>query len=201
MRMTSQFARIALAGSLVVSGALLPAVAADVGGVKVEDTVTVAGKELKLNGAGMRQILMIKGYAIGLYLTEKKEFTAAELQALPVDRPRRIALHVQRDISADELGGLFIKGMNSNSTKEEKSKVINQTTKFGEMFAAQDQLKKGDVITLDWVPGQGTVATNNGKKIGETFPDIAFFNAVLRIWVGDSPVQENLKRILLTGKN
>ncbi len=200
MPLTSQFTKLVLTCSLAVSSAFTPATAADVGGVKVDDVATVAGKELKLNGAAMRQILMIKGYAIGLYLTEKKELSAADLLALPVDRPRRVALHIQREINSDEFGQLFIKGMNANSTKEEKAKVINQTTKFGEMFAALEPVKKGDVVTLDWIPGQGTVSTLNGKKIGETLPEITFFNAVLRIWVGDSPVQENIKRALLTGK-
>ncbi|CAM8666354.1 Chalcone isomerase [Comamonadaceae bacterium] len=200
MRLTSQFTKLVLTCSLAIGSAFTPATAADVGGVKVDDVATVAGKELKLNGAAMRQILMIKGYAIGLYLTEKKELSAADLLALPVDRPRRVALHIQREINSDEFGQLFIKGMNANSTKEEKAKVINQTTKFGEMFAALEPVKKGDVVTLDWIPGQGTVSTLNGKKIGETLPEITFFNAVLRIWVGDSPVQENIKRALLTGK-
>lgn len=200
MRLTTHITKIALACSIAFGSALIPAMAADVGGVKVEDAATVGGKELKLNGAAMRQILMIKGYAIGLYLTEKKELSTADLLALPVDRPRRVVLHIQREINSDEFGQLFIKGMNANSTKEEKAKVINQTTKFGEMFAALEPVKKGDVVTLDWIPGQGTVCTLNGKKIGETLPEIAFFNAVLRIWVGDSPVQENIKRVLLTGK-
>ncbi len=200
MRQTTHITKIALACSIAFGSALIPAMAADVGGVKVEDAATVGGKELKLNGAAMRQILMIKGYAIGLYLTEKKELSTADLLALPVDRPRRVSLHIQREINSDEFGQLFIKGMNANSTKEEKAKVINQTTKFGEMFAALEPVKKGDVVTLDWIPGQGTVCTLNGKKIGETLPEIAFYNAVLRIWVGDSPVQENIKRALLTGK-
>ncbi len=200
MRLTTHITKIALACSIAFGSALIPAMAADVGGVKVEDAATVGGKELKLNGAAMRQILMIKGYAIGLYLTEKKELSTADLLALPVDRPRRVSLHIQREINSDEFGQLFIKGMNANSTKEEKAKVINQTTKFGEMFAALEPVKKGDVVTLDWIPGQGTVCTLNGKKIGETLPEIAFYNAVLRIWVGDSPVQENIKRALLTGK-
>lgn len=199
MHISPTFARLALVGALAFA-TCLPSQAADVGGVKVDDASTVAGKELKLNGAAMRQILMFKGYAIGLYLTEKKELTTADLMALPVDRPRRVALHIQKEINSDEFGQLFIKGMNANSTKDEKAKVINQTTKFGEMFAALEPVKKGDVVTLDWIPGQGTVSTLNGKKIGETLPDIAFYNAVLRIWVGDSPVQENIKRALLTGK-
>ena len=200
MRLNRTFAQITLAASMALGSALLPAMAVEVGGVKVDDTATVAGKELKLNGAGMRQILVVKVYAIGLYLPEKKEFTTADVLAIPADKPRRVALHIQREINSDEFGQLFVTSMTKNSTKEEKAKVINQTTKFGEMFAAMEPVKKGDIVTLDWIPGQGTVSTLNGKKIGETLPDIAFYNAVLRIWLGDNPAQENVKRALLTGK-
>ena len=182
---------------LLALACAMPAQAIEVSGVKVEDAVSVAGKELKLNGAGMRAILFFKFYAIGLYLSEKKT-TPADAQA--VAGPRRISLHIQREINSDEFGQLFIKGMNNNSTKEEKSKVIAQTIKFGEMFASMEPVKKGDVITLDWIPGTGTVAGLNGKKIGETMPDIAFYNAVLRIWLGDMPAQESVKRELLGGK-
>ncbi|MDP3654339.1 MAG: chalcone isomerase family protein [Rhodoferax sp.] len=182
---------------LLALACAMPAQAIEVSGVKVEDAVSVAGKELKLNGAGMRAILFVKFYAIGLYLSEKKT-TPADAQA--VAGPRRISLHIQREINSDEFGQLFIKGMNNNSTKEEKSKVIAQTIKFGEMFASMEPVKKGDVITLDWIPGTGTVAGLNGKKIGETMPDIAFYNAVLRIWLGDMPAQESVKRELLGGK-
>jgi len=172
--------------------------AIEVGGVNVPDTATVAGKELKLNGAGMRAIVILgKYYAIGLYLGEKKT-TPADIQA--VAGPRRVALHIQKEISSDELGQLFITSMNKNSTKEEKAKVVGQTVKFGEMFASMEPVKKGDIVTLDWVPGTGTVTQLNGKKIGEVLPDIAFFNAVLRIWLGDMPAQESVKRELLGGK-
>jgi hypothetical protein len=175
----------------------MPAKAMDVGGVNVADTANVGGKELKLNGAGMRAILFVKFYALGLYLPEKKT-TSADVQALA--GPRRIALYIQRETNSDEFGQRFITAMNNNSSKEEKSKVIGQTVKFGEMFAALESVKKGDVITLDWIPGTGTVASLNGKKIGETFPDIAFYNAVLRIWLGEMPAQDNVKRELLGGK-
>ena len=176
----------------------LPVQAADVGGVKVPDSATVGGKSLPLNGAGMRQLLFIKAYAMGLYLPEKKTTTA---DVLAVTGPRRVSLYIQREITPDELGELFIKSMNKNSTKEEKAKVISQTTKFGEMFSSvTEPLKKGDTITLDWVPGSGTVSTINGKVMGEPLPDIAFNNAMLRIWLGDNPAQGDLKKALLGEK-
>ncbi len=188
--------------SLMCSGALaltcaISAQAADIGGVKVEDTATVAGKTLVLNGGGMRQIFVVKVYAAALYLSEKKT-SAADVQALTT--PKRVALHIQREVNSDEFGQLFITSMNKNSSKEEKAKVINQTVKFGEMFASLPPVKKGDIVTLDWVPGSGTVSTLNGKQIGETLPDVAFYNAVLRIWIGENPVQSDVKRGLLGEK-
>ena len=171
--------------------------AAEVSGVKVDDTATVAGKNLVLNGAGMRKKFIINVYVAGLYLSEKKS-SAADVQALTT--PKRVTLILQREVSSDEFGQLFITSMNKNSTKEEKAKVISQTGKFGEMFASLDKVKKGDVIHLDWIPGQGTVSTVNGKVTGETLPDIAFYNAVLRIWIGDSPAQDDLKDALLGKK-
>ena len=144
----------------------------------------------------MRALVFIKFYAIGLDLPEKKS-TPAEVQAEA--GPRRVSLTIQREINSEEFGQLFITSMNKNSTKEEKAKVVNQTVKFGEMFASLDKVVKGDIITLDWIPGTGTVSTLNGKKIGETLPGIDFYNAVLRIWLGDSPAQESVKKELLGG--
>ena len=195
MNVRNQFKKLVPLGLLALAFAM-PAHAVDVGGVTVPDTATVAGKTLKLNGAGMRAILFIKFYAIGMYLEEKKT-SPAEIQALT--GPRRISLHIQRETNSDEFGQLFITAMNKNSNKDEKAKVISQTVKFGELFAALETVKKGDLITLDWIPGTSTVASLNGKKIGDTMPDIAFYNAVSRIWFGEMPAQESVKRQLLGG--
>jgi len=196
MTIEQSFRTLVCTGTLAMACAL-SVQAADIGGVKVEDTATVAGKTLVLNGGGMRQIFVVKVYAAALYLSEKKT-SAADVQALTT--PKRVALHIQREVNSEEFGQLFITSMNKNSSKEEKAKVINQTVKFGEMFASLPPVKKGDIVTLDWVPGSGTVSTLNGKQIGETLPDIAFYNAVLRIWIGENPVQSDVKRGLLGEK-
>lgn len=175
----------------------MPAYALDVGGVKVEDTASVGGKTLVLNGAAMRQIMIAKIYAIGLYV-EKKSNNAAEI--LAATGPKRIALHMQREVNSDEFGQLFITSMNKNSTKEEKAKVVAQTSKFGEVFADMGAVKKGDVIWLDWIPGKGTVTYVNGKQIGDAMPDLAFNQSVMRIWLGEYPPQANIKPALLGEK-
>lgn len=174
-----------------------PAFSMDVGGVKIDDAMRVANKELKLNGAGMRVKAIFKVYAAGLYLSEKKTTVA---DVLASEGPRRMILVMQREVTSEEFGQSFMTGLNDNSDKAEKSKVINQTVKFGEMFASIPGLKKGDVLYLDWIPGVGNENFLNGKKIGETIPDVAFYNAVLRLWLGNKPVDSALKPLLLGGK-
>jgi hypothetical protein len=171
--------------------------AAEVVGVKLDDTVRVGNQELKLNGAGVRYKVLFKVYAAGLYLSEKKA-TVAEVLAAP--GPKRVTLVMMRDLSNEELGQAFLAGMKKNSTMQERTKVVNQMMQFGEMFATIPELKKGDVITTDWIPGTGTVSTHNGKRIAEPLPDIAFYNALLKIWLGDSPADAQLKLNLLGEK-
>jgi hypothetical protein len=74
---------------------------------------------------------------------------------------------------------------------------VAQIGKFGEMFAMVDGLKKGDVLHIDWVPASGTYIELNSKKLIENVPDIAFYNALMRIWLGDKPVDRSLKPALL----
>ena len=88
----SRYLRLAQA---TVLGAVLafsgPAVqAVEVGGIKLDDSVKLADKDLKLNGAGIRTKVVFKVYAAGLYLTEKKSTTA---DVLALAGPRRVAPH------------------------------------------------------------------------------------------------------------
>lgn len=171
--------------------------AAEVAGVKLDDVARVANQELKLNGAGIRYKAIFKVYVAGLYLTEKKS-TVADVLAAP--GPRRVTIVMLRDISNEELGRGFMSGIQQNSDRNEKAKLIMQLQKFGEVFASIPELKKGDVLTVDWLPGQGTVVHVNGKKVSDVLPDIAFYNAILKIWLGEKPVDSRLRPLMLGEK-
>jgi hypothetical protein len=183
-----------LAGLLLACAFVQGAGAADVSGVKFDDSVKVAGKDLVLNGAGMRTKFIIKVYAAGLYLPEKKN-TVPDI--LKLEGPRRLTLVMVRDISSDSFGEAFMTGLNNNIDNNEKARYAGQISKFGEMFGAIAGLKKGDVLHLDWIPGSGTQTELNGKKLGESIPELGFYNAVLRIWLGDKPADSSLKPALL----
>lgn len=185
---------LATGAALALAIALPAAAAIDVNGIKFEDINKVGGKDLKLNGAGIRTKLVIKVYAAGLYLPEKSRNVA---DILKMEGPRRVTLVMARDLSSEDLGKAFMDGINENLDKTEKAKIVGQIGKFGEMFASVDQIRKGDVLHMDWIPGTGTVCELNGKRIGEPAADINFYNAVLRIWLGEKPADRSLKPALL----
>lgn len=174
-----------------------PVDAAEVAGVKLDDTVRLANADLKLNGAGVRFKSVFKVYVAGLYLTEKK---ASVPELLATSGPKRMSLVLLRDVGANQFGQSFMDGISHNSSKSDTAKMIDQMIKFGEMFSKVLEFKKGDVILMDWLPGTGTVVSVNGKKMAEPFPDVAFYNALMRIWLGERPADATLKRQLLGEK-
>jgi Chalcone isomerase-like len=189
---TKYLSALLVTGSLTLAS--VAALAVEVAGVKMEEVSKLGNTELKLNGAGVRTKVVFKVYVAGLYLPEKKN-TVADI--LAVTGPRRMMLVMMRDIDANDFGQSFTTGLNDNVDAAEKKKIVDQTAQFGQMFANLPSVKKGDVLLVDWVPGVGTVSSLNGKKLGEAIPDIAFYNAVLKIWLGDKPVDKSLKPLLI----
>jgi hypothetical protein len=142
----------------------------------------------------VRTRFFIKVYAAGLYLPEKK---TSVTDLLREEGPRRVTIVMMHDVSSDTFGKAFMEGLNDNVDKAERTRLVPQITKFGQVFGMVDNLKKGDVMHLDWIPGSGTQCELNGRKLGDPIPDAAFYNAVLRIWLGDKPVDRSLKPALL----
>jgi hypothetical protein len=175
----------------------VPAHALVAGGVDLPDSVRVGGRELRINGAGVRTRAMFKVYAMGLYLTKKETETD---KVLALAGPRRVHLSMLRDVNGEDFGGAFMAGINANTDKAERSKILGQITKFGEIFISVGNLKKGDTVTIDWIPERGSVVEVNGKAFGEPLPGIDFANAFLKIWLGEKPVDPPLKTGLLGGK-
>lgn len=192
--MTGNSIRTALAAACMAAAWCQPAAAFEINGIKLDDTVQLANKELRLNGAGLRYRAIFKVYVVGLYLPEKKT-TVADVLAAP--GPRRVSLVMMRDISSEDFGQAFMSSLNNNSDKAEKTRILNQTMQIGQIFAMLPGLKKGDVLMLDWLPGLGMQCVLNGKKLGDVVPDLLFYNAVLKIWIGEKPVDNMLKPKLL----
>lgn len=173
----------------------LPALATvEMEGVALDESVQVAGKSLKLNGAGVSKRLIFKVYAMGLYLTDHR---ATVQDVLSMDGPRRVVIAMLRDIS----GADFNEALQEYAAAEKNNLdegVGSNMLHLGRAITAQPQgLRKGDTLTLDWVPGTGTVVELNKKPLTAPLRDIAFYNALLNIWLGDKPADPSLKTKLL----
>ncbi|MDP9931444.1 chalcone isomerase family protein [Variovorax paradoxus] len=166
----------------------------DVAGVKLNDTLDLRGSTLQLNGAGVRYKAVFKVYTAGFYVGKK---VSTPEEALAAPGPKRVAITMLRDIDANELGKLFTKGVEENSPKSEMVNLIPGLLRMGQMFADQKQLKAGDTFTVDWLPGTGTVISVRGVAQPDPIKEQAFFNALLRIWLGPVPADWKLKDALL----
>ncbi|MET3442171.1 hypothetical protein ABIC94_002955 [Variovorax paradoxus] len=166
----------------------------DVAGVKLNDTLDLRGSTLQLNGAGVRYKAVFKVYTAGFYVGKK---VSTPEEALAAPGPKRVAITMLRDIEANELGKLFTKGVEENSPKTEMVNLIPGLLRMGQMFSDQKQLKAGDTFTIDWLPGTGTLITVRGVPQPDPIKEQAFFNALLRIWLGPVPADWKLKDALL----
>lgn len=169
----------------------------DVSGVPLEQSITLNGNNLQLNGAGVRYKAVFKVYAAGLYLSQKANNTDAVLAA---PGPKRLTITMLREIESNELGKLFARGMQDNMERSEFSKLIPGVLRMSQVFSDHKRLKQGETFTLDWVPGTGTVVTIKGKVEGAPFKEPEFFDALMRIWLGPKPADWQLKEALLGGK-
>ena len=172
-----------LALAVVVSALALNAMAAsvDVDGIQVEDTATVAGTQLTLNGVGTRHKGSLKMYVAALYLEKKTSNTA---EVFNQSGPKRLSLTMVRNVEAGELGRLFTHQIIANSDKAIILRLAPQLRRMGEMFAQQKKVLIEDSIMIDWVPGTGTVITIQDKMQIEPFKEPEFYKAMLSIWLG-----------------
>jgi hypothetical protein len=169
--------------------------AAEVGGVKVPDSVSVAGNELVLNGAGVRTRVFFKVYVSSLYLPKKNADAAAVVGG---EGAKRVRIDMLRNVSADDFANALSEGLKANNSEAELAAVKPQVDQLTAIMKSMGEAKQGNVITLDYVPGQGTVVTHEGKALG-TIPGDAFNRALLKIWLGDRPIQADLKKAMLGG--
>lgn len=187
-----------MVGVALLSGLMLmPLRAAEIEGVKLADTARLAesGPELVLNGAGVRTRLFFKVYVGALYLQQK---TSAAEVVLADGGPKRVALHLLRELTAEQLFTAMNDGLKNNHTPEQLARLGPQVRQLEGIFTAVKAVRGGDVILIDHVPGAGTRVTVNGEVKG-VIPGADFNRALLRVWLGEQPADGALKQGLLGG--
>ena len=152
--------------------------------------------ELQLLGVGLRTktFLKVKVYAVGLYVDpaglaayRTQTSSAAFFQRLVWgDFRREIRMKfVRASVTADQIRGAFREGLEG----ADKAKVETFVGFFGDT-------KAGDEYVLRYVPG-GVLETTVAGQPKPAIADKAFAAAVFSIWLGEKPIQDDLKRALV----
>ena len=168
----------------------------EIEGVKLDASAQVGGAALQLNGAGVRTRAFFKVYVAGLYVPQK----AGDAGALLAQKgARRIVIAMLRSVDAETFAGALNDGLKANHSDAQLAGWKTQIDALNANLKAVGEAKKGDLIHFEYVPEAGTRVMVGGQPRGSVIPGEDFFTAVLRIWIGDNPVDAGLKKGMLGG--
>ncbi len=176
--------------------------ATELEGVELDDSVTVNGQKLVLNGAAVRKRGYFKADVTALYLPKK---TSNPDAIYKLDGVRRIQLNILREFTSSTISRIFLADFKQSATDDEFKRLIGPIGQIGSAYANVKKVSKGDVVNLDWIPGTGWTATHNGKLLtmdggGNAIKDELAFQIYLRMYIGQGAPEE-LRNGLLGIKN
>jgi long-chain acyl-CoA synthetase len=134
---------------------------------------------------------MLRSFAIASLVSA----LSATIDAVLAKAPRRIQLNLLRDLSGDQLSDAVNDGMKKANARADVDAVKAQTGEFIAALKGASPFKEGNVITFDYVDGATKIAVNGSAK--GSVQGEAFNRALTRIWVGDKPVQADLRKAML----
>ncbi|HYA63152.1 MAG TPA: chalcone isomerase family protein [Candidatus Sulfotelmatobacter sp.] len=184
-----------LFAALFVLSVVGPALAQDVAEPKSGAKFAVKDGDTSLLGVGLRTktMLKVKVYAIGLYVADsaisgplkgKAGTPALYGELLNGDFKKKVVMKFVRNVSADQVREAFhdaLKGVGG---------------KTDEWIAYFGDIRSGQECVIAWTPGVGLET----KVVGvdkQAINDKAFASAVFGIWLGDKPIQEDIKKDLV----
>ena len=174
---------------------LLPSLLAQadtkIAGVELADSYRIDQQALLLNGAGVRSKMFVKVYVAALYVSETSTSPAAILAAPGAKSMQMTMLY--KEVEAGKITQGWNDGFSANLTNAELEPLKQRLEKFNALFPP---LYKGDIVRMDYSPGTGTLLSINDRQLGH-IEGADFFTALLKVWIGEQPVDKNLKKGLL----
>src|SRR4051794_8024028 len=113
--MLARMKRLSLAALMFAACTL--AFGVDVAGYTVPPTMTMDGKTLKLNGAGLRKKAIFKVYVAGLYVETPSHDAAALLSSNQIKSMR---LHMLRGVKGKQISDSINDGFQKNSQSQQE---------------------------------------------------------------------------------
>lgn len=154
---------------------------------KIEDT------ELVLNGTGMRKatFLGIKVYKAALYLKNK---TTNPSEVISQDFPKYLELKFVRDVDAQKMRDAW-----SESIKNNNQNFAALSKKVETLNSAMKDIKEGQELTFTFQKNNNTKISLAGVEVANIL-GLDFQTALLNVWMGPKPPNDELKQGLLSGE-
>lgn len=156
----------------------------------IPTTLKVAGKNLVLNGAGIRKKFIYSVYSTGLYL-DKKSSNANHIISSNVPMAIRMRI-TSKHATVKRVRKGFIQGFNKAPNRNQAKPQINQFMKAS--FSAK--IVNSDVFDFIYTPANGTQLMKNNKQLA-VIKGLPFKQALFGIWLSSKPTQASLKNSLL----
>ncbi len=170
------------------------AIAKEVGGKNLPDTI-IAGKEiLMLNGGGVRVKLAMDVYACGLYVKTKSQDA---IKLLDADEPMAIKVQIILGLVNDSIMNDFLRAGFEKSSKGNLAPIQSRIEKM--VYLLKSEYKQDDIFDFIYIPQEGITIYKNTRMLG-TIKGLDFKKAFFGIWLGADPAQEDLKQAMLGKK-
>jgi hypothetical protein len=181
-------------GLLALSLSIGAQAAVEIKGARFDETYQLGNQALALNGAGIRVKVIVDVYAAGLYVPQKGKDAGS---LLGQGGPKALQIVLLRDLTGEDFADAMAKGFSKNNSSADQARFQPKIDEIRSVMLGLGKVKKGSVIHIDFTPGAGTGVTINGTRQGPVISGDEFFTALLRIWLGNSPVDSDLKEALL----
>ena len=169
-----------------------PLLAGSLAGVTMDDSKTVGGQALVLNGLALRSKFGFKVYVGGLYLPEKESDAK---KVLAEDEHRYMVMQWVRNVEKAKVCEGFEEGLEANTPKASADIKKN----FESLCGFMQDARSGDRFTFNYVPGTGVEVAINDQVKG-TLGAKPFADALFACWIGPHPGPGEDFREALMGK-
>ena len=167
-----------------------PAFAVEVKGVKFPDKVEVNGQDLTFNGGGERTEYSFQVYVAALYLKQKSDDAA---RIVAEDEPMDVKLQITSGmVTPDNMKSGIMKAFEKSTNGD----IAPLKARIDAFVATFKGLGNHDIYNFAYVPGKGVEVSGNGVTL-LMIEGLDFKRALYGIWLGDKPVQEELKAMML----
>lgn len=169
------------------------AFAAQIADIDFAESINIEGtdKTAQLNGLAIRYKFIFKIYAAALY-TEQPSHSADTL--LKSNVVNRMQMHfIYNEVSKEKLVNGWLEGFEKNLSQQQFNELKPRIDQFNSLF---ETVHEGDNIILDYLPSLGTRVTIRDKVKG-IIKGSDFNQALLKIWLGEHPVSNDMKQGLL----